>query len=184
MSLFSTKEQALLVSTEADRMAELSEDEIGDLLVRVRRARNKYSGLHRRQAAGSVASAGKRYAATSSNTRTLRKAEIFEDTLSRVSLALSRAARGSASELKRERIDAARRERTGARGAGSNGAEQRRRRATGQRAATRRRADADRREGDGHEVGLHPRVHGAPPGQTRQPLTERDSAIEVGIEHR
>jgi hypothetical protein len=104
IGLFSPKEQALLVSTERARLAELSEDELGDLLALVRRGRNKYSKLHRRQASASVDAAGKRYAATTSNVRTLRKAEIFEESLARVSQALGRAAKASADELKRERL--------------------------------------------------------------------------------
>jgi hypothetical protein len=108
LSLFTAKEQTLLVATERARLDEMSEDELGDLLGLVRRARNKYTGLHRRQSGTSVAGAGKRYAATTSNQRTLRKAEIFEDALSRVAKALSAAARATRDELKRERLDAAR----------------------------------------------------------------------------
>ena len=51
LSLFSEKEQTILVATESPRIAKMSEDELGDLLMLVRRARNKYSTLHRRQAA-------------------------------------------------------------------------------------------------------------------------------------
>lgn len=108
LSLFSEKEQTILVATEKARMAEMSEDELGDLLMLVRRARNKYSKLHRRQASASIESAGKRSASSSSNTRTLRKAEIFEDALARVSTALAAAARVSRDELKQERLAAAR----------------------------------------------------------------------------
>jgi hypothetical protein len=107
-TLFSDKEQTLLVSTERARLADLSEDELGDLLTRVRRARNKYSKLYRRQSADLVAASSSRAGTSTSNTRTRRKAEIFEDALSRVALALSRAARSSADELKQERLAAAR----------------------------------------------------------------------------
>lgn len=108
LSLFSEKEQTLLVATEKRRMADMTEDELDDLLTLIRRARNKYSKLHRRQAATSIEAAGKRAAASSSNERTARKAEIFEDALSRVATALAAAARVSRDELKRERLDAAR----------------------------------------------------------------------------
>lgn len=108
LALFSDKEQTILVATEPDRLRAMSEDELDEALMLVRRARNKYSKLHRRQASASVASAGKRYAATTSNERTLRKAEIFEDALARVTRALSAAARATRDELKRERLAAAR----------------------------------------------------------------------------
>ena len=114
LSLFSEKEQTILVVTESPRVAKMSEDELGDLLMLVRRARNKYSTLHRRQAATSIEAAGKRSAASSSSSRTLRKAEIFEDALARVSAALASAARASRDELKKERLAAARGERVAA----------------------------------------------------------------------
>ena len=103
-SLFSAKEQTLLVATEAARLKDLSEDELDELLTMVRRERNKYSKLYRRQSSASVAAASSRAGTSTSNQRTRRKAEIFEDTLARVSRALSVAARASANELKRERV--------------------------------------------------------------------------------
>lgn len=106
--LFTPKEQTLLVATEPQRLREMSEDELGDLLGLMRRMRNKYSDLHRTQGRASVKAAGKRYAATTSNERTLRKVEIAEDALSRVAHHLSRAARRSANDLKAERLAAAR----------------------------------------------------------------------------
>ena len=87
----------------------------------VRRARNKYSKLYRRQSAASVEAAGKRSASGSSNSRTLRKAEIFEDALARVSTALAGAARTSRDELKQERLAAARGEGAAARKATAKG---------------------------------------------------------------
>ena len=80
-SLFSAKEQTLLVATEPLRLAAHTEDELGEILLLVRRARNKYSGLHRRQASATVPAVGRRAATQSTNLRTLRKAEIFEDAL-------------------------------------------------------------------------------------------------------
>jgi hypothetical protein len=108
LSLFSDKEQTLLVATEPARLAAMSEDELDDLLTLVRRARNKYSKLYRRQSSASVNAAGKRSASATSNQRTMRKAEIFEDALARVATKLGAAARASRDELKRERIEAAR----------------------------------------------------------------------------
>lgn len=106
-SLFSAKEQTLLVATERARLKDLSEDELDDLLSLVRRERNKYSKLYRRQSSALVDAASSRAGTSTSNQRTRRKAEIFEDTLARVARALSVAARNSANELKRERLEAA-----------------------------------------------------------------------------
>ncbi len=103
-SLFGEKKQTLLIATEPKRLRELSEEELVDLHRLIRKGRNKYSKLHRRQARLTVAEVGRRSATQSQNLRTLRKAEIFEDALSRVSRALSAAARASANELKAERL--------------------------------------------------------------------------------
>jgi len=107
-NLFSAKEQTLLVATETARLKQLSEDELDVLLTEVRRERNKYSKLYRRQSSALVEASSSRAGTSSSNQRTRRKAEIFEDALARVARSLSVAARASANELKRERLDAAR----------------------------------------------------------------------------
>jgi hypothetical protein len=106
-SLFSAKEQTLLVATETARLKGLSEDELDALFAQVRRERNKYTKLYRRQSAALVDSKSSRAGTSTSNQRTKRKAEIFEDALSRVARALSLAARAAADELKRERLAAA-----------------------------------------------------------------------------
>jgi hypothetical protein len=103
-TLFTASEQTLLVATEPKRLAAMNEDDLADLHGLIRRARNKYSKLHRRQASATVAAVGRRAATQSQNLRTLRKAEIFEDALSRVSRSLSIAARAAANELKSERL--------------------------------------------------------------------------------
>ena len=82
----------------------MSEDELGDALLLVRRARNKYSTLHRRQSSATVAEVGRRAATQSQNLRTLRKAEIFEDALARVSRAYANAAKAAAAQIKSERL--------------------------------------------------------------------------------
>ncbi|HSL73893.1 MAG TPA: hypothetical protein VK853_05485 [Ilumatobacteraceae bacterium] len=107
-TLFSAKEQTLLVATEPARLKDLSEDELDELLTLVRRARTKYTKLYRRQSAELVAASSSRRGTSTSNQRTKRKAEIFEDALARVARALSAAAKATANELKRERLDAAR----------------------------------------------------------------------------
>jgi hypothetical protein len=107
LHLFSAKEQTLLVATEPARLADMSEDELDELLGLVRRARTKYTKLYRRQSADLVAAASSRSGTSTSNQRTKRKAEIFEDALARVATALGKAARASARELKDERLAAA-----------------------------------------------------------------------------
>ena len=107
-TLFSAKEQTLLVATEPERLAGLSEDELDDVLTLVRRARNKHTKLYRRQSADLVAASSSRRGTSTSNQRTKRKAEIFEDALARVARSLASAASATAKELERERLDAAR----------------------------------------------------------------------------
>jgi len=107
LALFSKKEQELLVETESDRLDKLNEDDLVDLLGRTRRARNKYSDLHRRQGARTVRTTGSRAAAGQSNERTARQGEIFEDAVSRVARYVSREARASSNHLKEQRLAAA-----------------------------------------------------------------------------
>jgi hypothetical protein len=106
-TLFSANEQTLLVATEPARLAELSEDDLDALLTLVRRARNKYTKLYRRQSGDLVAASSSRHGTSTSNQRTKRKAEIFEDALARVARSLASAASATAKELKRERLEAA-----------------------------------------------------------------------------
>jgi hypothetical protein len=106
-SLFSSKEQTLLVATERARLKDMSEDDLDELLTLVRRARNKYTKLYRRQSADLVAAKSSRAGTSTSNQRTKRKAEIFEDALARVATALGAAARATSNELKQERLAAA-----------------------------------------------------------------------------
>ena len=108
ISLFSAKEQAPLFATESPRLEKLNEDELVELLGRVRRGRNKYSDLHQRQGATAVPASNERFAATTSNERTLRKAEIFDDAVSRVARYVSRAARANATAVKDQRLADAR----------------------------------------------------------------------------
>ena len=110
ISLFTAKEQTLLVSTESKRLEDLDEDSLAELLGRVRRSRKKYSDLERPQSGEAIKAAGRRSVSKSSAERTLRKAEIFEDAVARVARHLSRAAHANANELKRERLDAAKRD--------------------------------------------------------------------------
>lgn len=107
-----TEAELMLVrETEPARLADLDEDGLVALHTRVRRARDKYVKLYRREASARVGEFGGRGKARPKNTRNSQKAEVFEDTLSRVSRHLAAAARRSAAELKADRLEAARRER-------------------------------------------------------------------------
>jgi hypothetical protein len=104
-----TEAQRLLIAeTEPAALRELDEDALAGLHDRVRRARSKYTGIYRREAAGRVREKGGRGKARPVNTRNRDRAEVFEDALARVSRALASAARASAAELRQERIAAAR----------------------------------------------------------------------------
>ena len=103
-TLFTDKEQTLLVATERARLTGLAEDDLDELLTLVRRARNKYTKLYRRQSADLVTAKSSRAGTSTSNQRTKRKAEIFEDALARVASALAAAARATSNTLKQERL--------------------------------------------------------------------------------
>lgn len=100
----SNSERGLLAETERAELAKLDEDELIALLGRVRRARDKFVGQHRREVAGQVSAKGARGKASTPPRRSAGKAEIFETALARVSTSLAAAARRSAAELKDERL--------------------------------------------------------------------------------
>ncbi|WP_026930364.1 hypothetical protein [Glycomyces tenuis] len=104
-------ELSLVRETERERLVELDEDALAHLHDRVRRARNKYVGLYRREGGAKVVEHGGRGKARPKNLRNAQKAEVFEDALARVSRALAQAARRSATELKNLRLDAVRKAR-------------------------------------------------------------------------
>lgn len=105
----SAKERALVAETERRALQALDEDGLVELLTRVRRARDKYVQMHRREVAERVTVAGARGTVSAAPRRSAGKAEVFEAALARVSAALAKAARTSAAELRAERIAAARR---------------------------------------------------------------------------
>lgn len=105
-------EKKLVLGTTTPRLAELDEDALLDLLARVRRLRDKYVMLYRRQGSATVKKAKARAATTDANTGTAIKAEVFEDALGRISRRLASAARQEAARLRSERLAAARAVRT------------------------------------------------------------------------
>ncbi|MFC7246198.1 hypothetical protein ACFQO7_27300 [Catellatospora aurea] len=100
-------EMMLVRETERERLTGLDEDGLLDLHDRVRRARNKYVKLYRRQSGLRVAESGGRGKANPKGTRDRQKAEVFEDALARVSRAVALAAKASAQQLKAERLQLA-----------------------------------------------------------------------------
>jgi hypothetical protein len=102
------KEQALVFETRRDQLRSLDEEALIELLARVRRARDKFVQLHRREVAGQVDEARARGVASAPPRRSASKAEIFEQALARVSSALARAARESAAQLRADRLAASR----------------------------------------------------------------------------
>jgi hypothetical protein len=103
-ALLTDDEAELVSATEAHPLKRLDEDELLELLQRVRRARNKYSKLHRRQASSQVSADGGRGKAAERNNRTSQKAEVFEEALERVSAQLAKSAAQSAARLREERL--------------------------------------------------------------------------------
>ncbi|GGN91709.1 hypothetical protein GCM10010112_78140 [Actinoplanes lobatus] len=107
LNSLSETELALFRETEREQLIGADEDGLVELHGRVRRARDKYVGLYRREASARVATSGGRGKARPKNLRNAEKAEVFEDALARVSRHLAAAARSSAQELKNERLAAA-----------------------------------------------------------------------------
>lgn len=107
LAILTDAERLLVLETTPDAMADLDEDAVADLHNRIRRARNKYTGMYRRGAAQRVRSSGGRGKAFGKGQLARDKAEVFEDALARVSRRLSVLAKQSAAELKAERLEAA-----------------------------------------------------------------------------
>ena len=108
LAVLNDAERKLVDETEQARLAELDEDAAIELETRIRRARNKYVGQYRRGARTAVREHGGRGRARPQNKRAALKAEAFEETLSRVSRRVATLARQAASELRADRIAAAR----------------------------------------------------------------------------
>jgi hypothetical protein len=109
-AMLNESEKALLRQAEGAALADLDEDELIDVHIRVRRARNKYTTLYRRRASAQVKKDADRAKAHAQHARTAVKAEAFEDALARVSRALAKAARARAAELRAERLATAKKQ--------------------------------------------------------------------------
>lgn len=113
LAMLNDAEQGLVREAEPARLAQLDEDDLLELHVRVRRARTKYTKLYRRGAARRVSTDASRGRASATNQKAAAKAEIFEDVLARVSRRLATLAREAVNELRAERLEAARKGRAG-----------------------------------------------------------------------
>lgn len=108
LALMSDKEKDLLRATSPDALAQQSDEDALDALhKRVRRARTKYVKNYRRQVAGQVVKKGARGKAQPNSERTVRKAEIFEEALARVSRRMADVADDVAVQLRTARLAAA-----------------------------------------------------------------------------
>lgn len=113
LALLTDDERVMVLKTTPEALAKLDEDAVANLHRRVRKARNKYTGVYRRRAAKKVGKAGGRGKAYGKNQRARDKAEVFEDALARVSDRLGVLARQAADDLKKERLAAARAAKSG-----------------------------------------------------------------------
>lgn len=113
LAMLNDSEQSLVREAEPARLAQLGEDDLLELHVRVRRARTRYTKLYRRGGARQVGKDASRGRASATNQKAAAKAEIFEDVLARVSRRLAIVARATAIELRTERLDAAQKDRAG-----------------------------------------------------------------------
>jgi hypothetical protein len=101
-------ERLLVAETEKKELHTLDEEALLALETRIRRARNKYVGLYRRQAATQVQKSGGRGKAGPKNQRNRDKAEVFELALARVSRRVAAVAKQASDDLRAERLEAAR----------------------------------------------------------------------------
>lgn len=131
--MLSDSEKELVLAARPKKLRDLDEDELLDLHKRVRKARNKYSGLHRRRAGAQVGKDRARGKAGKKHQRVAAKAEVFEEVLARVSQHLSVAARRSSEALKEQRLAAAARGRSD-----TSGSRRRPRRDKGRKGPNRR----------------------------------------------
>ena len=108
LAVLNDAERLLVTETERAGLAALDEDAAIELEARIRRARNKYVGQYRRAASAAVPEHGGRGKARPENRQAAMKAEAFEEALSRVSRRVATLARQAATELRTERLAAAR----------------------------------------------------------------------------
>jgi hypothetical protein len=107
-AILNKTENLLVDETSREALAALNEEEAIELETRIRRARNKYVSIYRRDAAARVEEHGGRGRARLENVQNAQKAEAFERALSQVSRRVAVLARQSAAELRADRLELAR----------------------------------------------------------------------------
>ena len=108
LALLTDSERELVLETTPENLQRLDEDQLIELHDRIRRARNKYTKLFRRQASAQVRADRSRARTAETNTGTHAKAEVFEDALATVSRRLAAVAKAQAAEIRAARLEAAR----------------------------------------------------------------------------
>ena len=89
-----TKDESALVEQAESAVASLDAEQLREVVPRLRRAKDKYTQLHRRQGAARVAEDRSRGVAAESGQRTEGKAEVFAEVLDSVENALATAEAG------------------------------------------------------------------------------------------
>ena len=105
--LLTADEAKLIEQTSVAALDKKTLDEVGAIYDRVRKGRDKYRGLHRRQASNQVRRDHARGTGANKNLGSSSKYEIFEEALGRVSKREADLAKQSAGELKKARLIAA-----------------------------------------------------------------------------
>jgi hypothetical protein len=105
--LLTDAEYELFVSSLSDRVGELDRRELGKSITRMRKARDKYRDLAKRQNIGTRKRAGARGAAQTANVRTEKKATIFAEALVRLERQLDKVEAAEAREKRRQALERA-----------------------------------------------------------------------------
>ena len=112
-ALFTKAESELLAQTTAAALAPLGHADLAKLENLVRKHADKYRDLYRRQGSATVAKTHSRARTATANASTAEKAELFSAALSRVTAQLAKRDREEASDLRNERLAAARAAKSG-----------------------------------------------------------------------
>ena len=105
--LLTADEAKLIEQTSVAALDKKNLDEVGAIYDRVRKGRDKYRGLHRRQASSQVGKDHARGTGANKNMGSASKYEIYEEALGRVSKREAELAKQNAGDLKKARLIAA-----------------------------------------------------------------------------
>ena len=102
--LLTADEAKLIEQTSVAALDKKNLDEVGAIYDRVRKGRDKYRGLHRRQASSQVGKDHARGTGANKNMGSASKYEIYEEALGRVSKREAELAKQNAGDLKKARL--------------------------------------------------------------------------------